>query len=204
MELKDLINDSELSVLDSINRWNMNQVIKTETVSQHSFWVVFYSHIISEALFPGYEKVNDICLKLDVLRKATFHDLEEIFSGDVNHIVKHNKLNGIQITEQLDLFCEAEMREKFNSKCSYDDSILYSLYHKSDYADGVNSIVKLADWFSFLKYINNEISLGNKNFFEIKKYCINKTYAQIRIVKSKFNDNKFLFILDEILREQHV
>jgi len=169
------VHDRDLSNLDTIQRWDLNRVISKETVSQHSFWVVLISTIFAEIL------TDRLDLKYLILRYAITHDVPEIFSGDINHVVKRNKYNGKEISKLLDEFCDSMMSEKFGRMEFFNDLFcnLFEGVNKDDVLF-VKKVVKLADWTSFLRYIEAEKSLGNTNLLPIKDYCVENINLIIR------------------------
>lgn len=169
------VHDRDLSNLDTIQRWDLNRVISKETVSQHSFWVGLISTLFAEILTDRLE------LKYLILRYAIIHDVPEIFSGDINHVVKRNKYNGEAISKLLDEFCELMMSEKF-CRMEFFSGLFCNLFEGVNQEDVVfvKKVVKLADWTSFLRYIEVEKSLGNTNLLQIKDYCVENINLIIR------------------------
>lgn len=167
MKLVDLIFDKEISRLDTIKRWDLNQIIKEETVTSHSYWVTFFANVLAELV------TNDSKLKLLIIRYALIHDLPEIFSGDVNHVVKRNKYNGEILVKLLDEFTEHEMNNKFQKP---ETKILNDLFI-DDWSKSreqlVKDLVKFCDWISFFRFLLNEKNLGNTNLLKELKYCTN-------------------------------
>lgn len=166
--------DRDLSNLDTIQRWDLNRVISKETVSQHSFWVGLISTIFAEIL------TDRLDLKYLIVRHAITHDVPEIFSGDINHVVKRNKYNGEEITKLLDEFCESMMVDKFGGMRFF-SGLFCDLFQGVEQEDVifVKKVVKLADWTSFLRYIETEKSLGNTNLLPIIDYC----FKNINLIK---------------------
>ncbi len=203
MTLKELFVDSEIFNLDTIVRWDLNQIVKNETVSQHSFWVALFSTCLAEELFPdGGERSID--LKLQISRYALFHDLGEAFTGDINHTVKNNPFNGKEISEKLKELEEWYFKKKFSEDNPVSKMMLASINLKSGDAEIVKNIVKICDWLSFLKFLNNEKSLGNSNFDAVIVYSIAGLTTQIQktkdiLVKTELWCETNLSVLDNLL-----
>ncbi len=204
MKIKNLFKDSTLNNLDTIVRWDLNQVIKNETVSQHSFWVALYSTILAEEIFYEKNCKDSISFKLSVTRYALFHDLDEAFSGDIHHSVKNNPLNGTEIKKQIKIYVDNCIKEKFKENNNISKMFLEYLICDDDDYKTVKNIVKICDWLSFLKYLENEKSLGNKNLDKTVEYCligikeqINITKEQLKKVSSVINVN--FEILDNLI-----
>lgn len=154
----ELVSDSELKRMNSIIRWSLENTIKSENDSEHSFWVSFFTLAIVEKYFP-----NDFEMKFKCLAHAVTHDVSEIFSGDIAHHVKRNNFNGIELKGAIDDYCNNGVQNKFKNF-----HILKAFEYEKD--EIVKSVVKLGDWMSFIQYVENEISLGNKNLEKVHAY----------------------------------
>ena len=130
--------------------------------------------------------------------------MDEAFTGDVPHQVKHNDYNGDIIRSALKDFSEKEICKKFSdsSPSSYDikQTILSS-------EEVIKSIVKVADWLSFLKFSSTEEIMGNEDFTKIKEYCIQGLIKQVnssREVLIKYGESKgIIFVFkcyDDIIK----
>lgn len=182
MKIEDLFQDKEIAYLDTIHRWGQNKTLVVENVSQHSFWVGLFSTCLAEEIFPDENCTFSAKIKLRITRLALFHDLDEFITGDINHTVKNNVYNGSDIKENLDLLIEKTVLDKFDTNAPFSRMMLnYLVYdHKLDLE---KHIVKICDWLSFLKYLQNEIDLGNKTVEGIKEYCV--AGVQKQILKTK-------------------
>jgi 5'-deoxynucleotidase YfbR-like HD superfamily hydrolase len=174
-KINNLINDSDLSSMDSIKRWTLLQTNKNENLSEHSFWVSFYCLYILENFFYGY----DSQFKFEVLTYSLMHDVEEVFSGDIPHQVKNDEVNGSEMRTLLSKFCGSRLDDKLK------EHDLYSVQHMvQNVTPLIKTIVKLSDWMSFNKFINNEISLGNKSdkLLKTQIYCINNLESEFKLM----------------------
>jgi len=191
MRIKDLIFDCEISRMDTIKRWDLNQIIKEETITSHSYWVTFFANVLAEALTKETE------LKLLIIRYAIIHDFEEIFSGDINHIVKRNKFNGEELTRLLNLFTDYEMKNKF--KHSESKKIFIDLFDNEfgkKNESMVKKIVKLCDWISFFRFLLNEYKLGNRTLVNELKYCSKNIIDTCRFLQNKLQDESVYVVID--------
>ena len=197
MRIEELILDKDIVKLDTILRWNLNQTIKTENVSQHSFWVSFYATCLSEEIY-GF--ANDK-MKLGITRYALFHDLDEVFSGDVDHNVKNNPTNGDKLKELLDEYSEVSLAKKFKSKNSFNEMIIRLTTNHTSMLRGevdiIKAIVKICDWLSFIKYLDNEIALGNSSVINVRDYCRDGIINQVE--KTKLLDIPNKEVLDQLI-----
>lgn len=185
--------------LDTINRWSLNRVIKNETVAQHSYWVAFFTCcIVEELITEKNSQKNEI--KLKCIRYALFHDLDEVFTGDVSHQLKYNENNGEEIKKLIDEYIESQILLNFPSNDSLDKMFKECLLETSNI---VKNIVKIADWLSFLKYLKEEESYGNKNILEVRLYCEKGLTNQIQtlsnVLHTHFSSEEYdLEILQQI------
>lgn len=180
--IEKILKDRDLERLNDIYRWSFYKVHKHENIPQHSYWVIFFSNLLIEELNPaGYlEDVFDF--KLKTLQQALYHDLDEIFTGDISHEVKNNGYNGGVLKELLSNLARIEMLNKFGSTSrseenSFGSNVLNSTISKDK---TISTIVKLADWLSFIKFAYNERELGNKQFEDILNYCIKSAKQQCK------------------------
>jgi len=166
MTITQYVEDKDLEALNHIKRWYLNRTIRTENIAEHSFLVSFFANVLVEDLCV--DSVYAIDFKLRVVRLALLHDVDEMFTGDVPHQVKNNGINGAAIKEAMDDFAKQSIIEKWFDSSKSSKSIRHTILKKDE---AVKSIVKVADWLSFLKFCNTEIIMGNQDFAEIKNYC---------------------------------
>lgn len=149
--------------LKNVIRYNTQNIIKKESVAEHSFYVALFALKICDIY-----KIDE-ATKSKAFIKALLHDMPEIELNDITHNVKE-KLNLRPFLKKY----EDEYFEKY-----------YPDYAKlmNDGDELTNAIVLLADTMSVYQYSLNELSLGNQSkdiedIFENSKYriecCINK------------------------------
>jgi len=146
-----LIRDEELKALDTENRWSLTSGHGNESVSQHTYWVAIYTWILCKK-----QKYDDARTGR-ALTYATFHDFDEIFTGDINHKFKYAEDNGID-REQVKAFGKKKTIEKLKSFGIKETDILSTLVIE----DEIKKLVKLADWFSAMQYLTFELGMGNR------------------------------------------
>lgn len=159
----DILNDPELIEVNALKRWNNKSTTSEETVPQHTFWVCIFARVIAEEM--GLDEKST----LQVITYALFHDLDEIFSGDIVHPVKYNKINGEQIRELLGEFVRHEVSKKFNGGTRAEGMMIN--YINGDVPKHVKLIVKCSDWLSMMQFCQHEVSMSNTNFDELITYC---------------------------------
>lgn len=146
-----IITDEEIKSLDTENRWSLSTTLHRESISQHTFWVCFFCFIICKRA-----KVDDATMG-KVLSYALFHDMDEIFTGDLNHKFKYDKENGLDL-EKLKGYgkkkCWSKMQDFGVSQEEIDNQFNVDNY--------VKHIVKFADWLSATQFLVFEIKTGNR------------------------------------------
>lgn len=134
----------ELYRLKHVVRFNTRNVIKKETVAEHTFNVAMICVLLLEQYGITNEKI-----RLDCITKALMHDLPEIDYNDITYDVK----NLLNLRPMLKEYEDKYFVEKYPCQAK--------LMH--DYIPVVDDIVNYADALSVYQYISNEIVLGNKS-----------------------------------------
>ena len=158
--------------LKDVVRYNTKNVIKKESVAEHSFYVALFTLKICNDY-----NVDSRTEKRAII-KALLHDMPEIELNDITHDVKE-KLN-------LRPFLKKYEDEYFDTHFSE----YRSLMKKGD--EKTNAIVDYADTMSVYQYVLNEELLGNKSN-DIQEILIS---TRIRIKKCKERLEKILFKAD--------
>lgn len=189
----DFKSDKKINSLNTIKRWSLENPIKSENLSQHSFWVSLYAMLLAES----FE-----CLDFRVLyvvgKMSLLHDTDEIFTGDLDHNFKNDLP---EIKEMLDNYV-GKKQEIYYSE--YNQQIKNFLLDTplSSERSLVKKIIKVSDWLSFLQFCENEISLGNTNFLKVRVYCekglLKATMECKSEIVSRFNKPNTI-LLDDIL-----
>lgn len=194
--LKQYVFDERYTKLDTIFRFNGTFTHIKESVSQHSFWVSFYTRSICKLL--NY----DSKLTLDCLEYAILHDLSEVFDYDVSFEVKYNSHNGSQIRALLDEFIDYSSKDLL----IFDD--IQKFKTKQDYLI-IYYTVKVADNLACFKHEHQEILVGNvhmkgkleKSIVQTEKFChllIDSLYKSDKL--NKLIVEKFDLIQEVILK----
>lgn len=177
-----LTRDKQYDSLDKIIRWNGVDVEQSESVSTHTFNVIFWSAIFAHLTFCSEDSDNIITdseLKLMIVNKATFHDFTEIFDHDVNYKVKYNPINGSEIRALLRDYVSSELNRKLSQYDLYDSNFsnflsFYALDSKEDspyYIKIVDKFVKIFDWYSCVKFLSREDHRNKRDVAEMYKNC---------------------------------
>lgn len=165
----DFISHKYLSRVDNVKRFGLERVIKEETIAQHNFWVSTFASLIVEEI-PITKKTVKEEIELRVFRKCRTHDIDEIFSGDIDHNAKYNSFNGFQIKKNINEYCLHRMTEEFKG------TLLHEYTNKDYFCD---FIIKIADWYACIKQVVVEISLGNVNMKNVLEICCQKLIIHI-------------------------
>lgn len=167
MIIDKIFQDKDFDALNQTTRWNGKRVIKTESVAEHTNMVALFARFLAEEIYEGSSKYASKCLEIVTL--ALFHDLDEIFSGDVSHSLKYNKMNGVMIKNEIEKYVEFSLKNKFSTSSKSDQLVLNVL--GGNQSQESHLIVKIADWLSMCYFLEREKSLGNSNILETLNYC---------------------------------
>lgn len=164
----DVIKSKEFNSLDYINRFNKTRVFNHETVSQHTYWVVLFAHLILEGLedagvFKTFKPALMWQRKYEVLQACLFHDFDESITGDIIHTFKHNDFNGKHVKDSIRNYINHKLNELDNNKTVISNTIINSLVLADD-SRLIKYIVKMSDWFACIKYEWAELQVGNIHF----------------------------------------
>lgn len=155
--------------LKNVVRYNTRNVIKKESVAEHSFYVALFTLKICNDynVDPRTEKRAII--------KALLHDMPEIELNDITHDVKE-KLN-------LRPFLKKYEDEYFDTHFSEHRSLMKEGDEKT------NAIVDYADTMSVYQYALNETLLGNQS--DDIQEILNVTRIRIKTCKERLEEILF-------------
>jgi hypothetical protein len=190
-----------LKRLDNIKQWQEKDVVKEESVSQHSYKVTVFARILLEDTFGKQQTVEILNFKLGVTTQAIFHDWDEsLIRRDLSHDIKYNNFNGTAVREVLRKLTNHLAENEFSIADALGtetpaSTMLIECIKEPDV--DIKLFVKLCDWLAASFYINRELSLGNFNFTEVKVYCDKNiksvSIALIEVLKLRFADDKLNF-----------
>lgn len=155
--------------LKNVVRYNTRNIIKKESVAEHSFYVALFALKICNDynVDPRTEKRAII--------KALLHDMPEIELNDITHDVKE-KLN-------LRPFLKKYEDEYFDTHFSEHRSLMKEGDEKT------NAIVDYADTMSVYQYALNETLLGNQS--DDIQEILNVTRIRIKTCKERLEEILF-------------
>lgn len=193
--IEKLFKSELLKNLSTNERWNNEHNIKKENVAEHSYSVVWITKIICLYLF---EESNPK-LENEILTYAIFHELDETLTGDINHNLKYNDYNGVDIRLAIDDYVNHTLGNLFQADNIHNRMFKYEVLHKKKISW---FIVKTADWLAMLFYSLNETNLGNNYFHEIYENVLQKFRQHCDLTKSFIeNDSQFEKINTKIFDE---
>jgi len=172
--LKKIFEGDYLKRLDNIIQWQEVDVIKHESVTQHSYKVLVFATIALEDIFGNSDNVEVLKYKLDVIRQSALHDWDEcLLRRDISHETKYNDFNGNALRSELDrlsghLADKHFTEQKHTGDISEFPEITSASKMLKDYIQNpvyaVKKFVKWCDWLAVEFYVIREIALGNQDF----------------------------------------
>lgn len=183
--VQELFYKNWLNEFDNLIHWSELDQFKKNNVSTHSYKVVLFTRLILEESFRS----NSIAIsnfKLQCNDHALFHDWDEIFTKrDLCHEFKYNEFNGFDIRKVVDDFVNFTVNKEIGTR-SPSAYLINNSILKTNLSEGVEDIVKMADWLELIHHCMFERNLGNKIFGEKLKYCVDGFNGRYK----KFCDNK--------------
>lgn len=203
----------ELVGINNTYRFSGQLLIKNQSVAEHSFWVAIISaeiakfenearihfqtvyrnedfdtnkyykdKLIANISFKEAFNLKQIDL-LKVYPCALFHDVDEVFTGDLNHRFKYfdDSTQSVSFRQMLNDMAKKVMDVKMKDY----PSVITEYYNLMKDDSEIKTIVKIADWLQLLQYVRTEKSLGNKNLEEVENRIT-------RLLEQKANESKLL------------
>lgn len=170
--------------MSDVIRYSGTKVLNKENLAEHSYYVSVLSDSIAEDIEHRYTITID---RYKVLKYALYHDIEEIFTGDIISPVKY-KSNDLRmkLEKVWNLILTEQVEEHFEWNPHIARMILqtHKDYEEKKYTDIENMIVKFADTLQAISYTISELHLGNTYLKWI-------THNAIEILKNTFWENKY-------------
>ena len=155
-----------VSRLSTVQRYNTSPRVRTESVAEHTFCVAFFAYI-----FQMYLRV-EMNIEVDLGRMmsmALIHDVDEAFTGDVVHTVKHHTVVP-ELREALDRVSVIALSEVFSDIPGLLRDEFMDLWEEAKAVSTMEAkIFKLADVASILYHSNLQELLGNRHFVPIRE-----------------------------------
>lgn len=144
--------------LSNIPRYSGTFIFHKQSVAEHSFHVAILAYMI---------KTDEKCVSSTSVYMSLFHDLNELYSGDVNYIIME-KNPGIE--EMINVFVskQLEKRSKMNRIWDYVYHIWKDYLKKSmTYLPRESRVVDAADKLELVLFCYEEYLRGNKEILKI-------------------------------------
>lgn len=123
--------------LNNIVRYNNAPRIHTETVAAHSFFVIYFVHMLCQKYsLPGK-------LRLQAMELAMAHDIPEVIINDITHDAKET-IPGLA-----------------SAVVEVEDIIVAAVTGKETFHPVVRAIVEAADILSVFQYVDQEVNCFN-------------------------------------------
>lgn len=135
----------ELRTAAVVQRWSIVRTFNPDSVSNHSFFVAFYSLQIARL-------INWAGPHADLTFVALMHDIEETITGDIVSPVKHAIID----EGASDNFISEQMKSRLPLVETQLGVIMESAWGSS-----IERIVKVADKVDAVLYLTTEIRMGN-------------------------------------------
>ena len=143
--------------LKYINRWGLMRNFRTENVSEHSLEVAIIAHALAEIGVTYFGKTYN---PADIALKAIYHDVSEIFTGDLPSPIKYHTDDMKKTYKSIEHEAEINLLSKLPGelKKSYENIIL------NDATSQEHKIIKAADKLcAYIKCVE-ETNSGNREF----------------------------------------
>lgn len=171
-----------LKRLDNIIQWQDKDVVKYESVAQHSYKVSVFCTLLLDEIFGEENDKEDVKdFKLRCIKAAIYHDWDEaLIMRDVSHETKYNSFNGDEIRA-----CLNHLSSELSKREFLIDGDIHTVYNAmNEKAGAVKSVVKLCDWLAMLFYLYREERLGNTTLIKQREHCvmsIKDAYTTMRV-----------------------
>ena len=164
--IEKMFNGAYLRQLDNIIQWSGMDVLRKESVSQHSFKVVIFTRVLLEDILGHVEPDSIDYLQVMEFKRscvdyAMFHDFDEaLIRNDISHVTKYNEFNGSEIRRNLNELSRHLSEQEFNDGTLSGEFVRSTIVHPDT---DTKSFVKLCDWLAMAFFIRREQKLGNSN-----------------------------------------
>ena len=154
--------------LKYINRWGLMRNFRTENVSEHSLEVAVIAHALAEI---GVTYFNKTYNPAQIALKAIYHDVSEIFTGDLPSPIKYYTDDMKKTYKSIEREAETSLLAKLPEELreSYKNLILHDENSESDSDAEEHKIIKAADKLcAYIKCVE-ETNSGNREFIKAEE-----------------------------------
>lgn len=149
--------EREIREMAFVPRWSIVRTNRQQYLAEHTFFVAMYANDIGVYLGLDYEEMGVL------LQKALWHDMEEIFSGDIPGPCKRAGMGDQRKTWDRKLI--GWLDQIFDRRPERDGSDLYAEFPPAD--QKLDAIVKLADMIDECCEMGTELQMGNQTVGKI-------------------------------------
>src|SRR3989338_350171 len=159
MKLKEVITGTT-NALRNIDRYSREPLIQIENVAEHSYYVIFYSWMISNDLISKGHKI-DI---QKVMESAMLHDMEESVFGDLPRPIKkaYPELDSMIIDAAY-----SAVKNIFDKTGFYDAEYPAKIWKNAMNGSLAGKIVKFSDDLDVFAYAYEEARKGNTRMADL-------------------------------------
>lgn len=156
--------------LAHVKRFNNRPQHFPESVAEHSFYVIYFTSIISRLL----KKVGEEIDEAKTIKMAILHDMEETISGDILNPFKHYNEEIVSIIRKVNQETIALAFENLPEDLKAEFIELWKEESKKETKEA--QVVKLADKISLIAKCYEEMKAGNEFFKPIYERELAKLY----------------------------
>lgn len=186
----------KMSGLNHTYRFSGTIKQRDQSVAEHSYWTAVIAGALANYENFMRKKKQKIVSSLDLktlYEQALFHDIEEVITGDINHLFK-NESGELKFKQELERVTRVVVkREIFD--IILNGEIYFENWIKSHEETEHNYLIKMGDWLQLLQYVIEEYNIGNI-------YFVSTIKRVIKLIKNKNNSEKqkerFFFVPDLI------
>ena len=175
-----IVNDFNVYKMTNIIRYSQQNKIKSESVAEHSFYVMWFVN----RLCTKYELSDKI--RLLALESALLHDIPEVITNDITYDVK-------QMIPEVSALLQPYEKEVIREHSERSYMVLFE--PKTIEEVVAKKVVKHADILSVLQYCQNEETLGNNNFTELRQA------TEARVLNSK---NELVTLIETLKQKEEL
>lgn len=174
-----------LKRLDNIIQWQDKDVVKSESVAQHSYKVSVFCTLILDEIFGENNNREDVVeFKLKCIKAAIYHDWDEaLIMRDVSHETKYNSFNGDEIRACLNHLSSELSKREFLL-----DGHIETVYNSMNESEpAIKAVVKFCDWLAMIFYLYREERLGNTTLIKQRDHAIGSIVDAYSTMRMKIN-----------------
>ena len=163
----------KIAGLNHTYRFSGSVKTKDQSVAEHSFWTALIAGALAKYENEKRKENGKYVSPLNTAKlyeQALFHDIEEVVTGDINHLFKHRS-EGKEFRKLLNELTIASVKEEIF------DIILCGDIYMEDWKEShedteENYLIKMGDWLQLLQYVDEEYRRGNNYFIPVIKRVV--------------------------------